>query len=239
MSPSGKDADRSRAPGRRTLAAGLSASVAVHAVLVALVSFPRPEAREASPGPEAFRHVDLPPRVRVPPSPAPIPRPPAPKAREVDVDEPVRAAARPVPAPPAGPAPRPPSVSPVSFDDRPSLADADVPPLMEAPDELRERLRRGYPERLRRLERGGVVELRFFIDESGDVEQVDVRESSGYPRLDRTAVEMTREATFLPALIRDRPVGVWVRQRICFVFVEERDEKPSPEECERRVALRG
>lgn len=223
--------------GRRVWTIALAVSLAAHAVLAAVVSFPRPEPDAGAPGPEPFRHVELPPAVRVPASPAPVPRPPAPRAREVDVREPMAAGAGAVPSPPTGAAPRPPDVPSPAAVDRPSLARADVPPIMEAPDELRERLRRSYPERLRELEEGGVVELRFFIDESGDVARARVSESSGHPRLDRTAVEITREVTFLPAMIRDRAVGIWVSQRICFVFVEEGGRRPTAEECERRVAV--
>lgn len=222
--------------GRRAWAAGL-VSVAVHALVIALVAFPGPEPRAAAARSEPFRHVQLPPRVEVPPGPDPVPRPPAPEARRVEVEEPLRSAGTPVPAPPPGPAPRPPDVAAVAPDDRPALAEADIPPVMEAPEELRDRLRRRYPDRLRDLERGGVVELQFFVGTGGDVERVEVSESSGHRRLDRTARRITAEVTFLPAMIRDRPVGLWVRQRICFVFVDDPDDPPSPEECERRVKV--
>lgn len=218
----------------------VAASVVIHVLLMALVSFPGPGAVDASRDSGVLRQVELPPRVRVPSSPEPIERPPAPEARPVDVDEtPVEAGGTPVPTPAPGPTPDPPEISPAGPGDRPSIARADIPPLMEAPDQLRERLRRSYPDRLQRLRRGGVVELEFFIDRKGDVDRVDVTESSGHSDLDRAAVDITGEVTFLPAMIRDRPVGIWVRQRICFIIVDEREEKPTPEECERRVAVSG
>lgn len=235
----GRSGDDGRRRGRLALRVGLAASVAFHAMLVAVVSVPGPEPGAGSSAPTVLREVELPPKVRVPPPPAPIRRPPAPQARRVDVRQPAGAADTPVPTPPSGPAPRPPEVSAVSPVDRPSLADTDVPPVMEAPDELRERLRRRYPDRLRDLGRGGVVELQFYVDETGEVKRVEVAESSGHPPLDRTAADITEEVSFLPALIRDRPVGIWVNQRICFVFVEEREDRPTPEECEQRVALGG
>lgn len=234
-SPSGGD-PTGRGPGRWI--AGLVASVAVHGVLVAVVTFPGPEPRDGAAGSEPFRHVEIPPRVRVPSAPQAIPRPPEPRARDVEVEESLGVSASAVPAPSADPVPNPPDVAPVPVDERPALADADVPPVMEAPEELRDRLRRRYPDRLRDLERGGVVELQFYVDEGGDVARVEVRESSGHRRLDRTAREIAGEVTFLPGLVRDRPVGLWVRQRICFVFVEDPDERPTPEECERRVSVR-
>lgn len=228
-----------RPTGRRALLAGLTASVAVHAALVAVVSFPGPEARDAGDGPDAIRHVELPPRVDVPAAPEAVPRPPEPRPRDVEVEESLARSREPVPAPSSGVAPEPPDVPTVPADERPALAEADVPPIMEAPDELRDRLRRRYPDRLRDLERGGVVELQFFVDAAGDVARVEVKESSGHRRLDRTAREITEEVTFLPAMIRDRTVGLWVRQRICFVFVDDPEERPTPEECERRVTVAG
>lgn len=226
-----------RPPARRTFLAGLLASAAVHGVLAAVVSFPGPEGGDAADRTEVFRHVELPPRVDVPAAPEAVPRPPEPRPRDVDVEESPARSGTPVPAPPPGAAPHPPDVPAVPADERPALAEADVPPVMEAPEELRERLRRRYPDRLRDLERGGVVELEFFVDERGDVARVEVKESSGHRRLDRTAREITEEVTFLPAMVRDRAVGLWVRQRICFVFVEDPGDRPTPEECERRVSV--
>lgn len=242
--PEGRRGDRSErvvpfgSRGRGPLTVALVASAGIHVFLAAVVAFPHPEpAPHGGEGP--IRHVELPPRVRVPPPPHAVGRPPAPEAREVDVDEPVGTAATPVPAPPSGPTPRPPEVSAASPFEWSSVARADVPPLMEAPDQLRERLRRRYPDRLQELRRGGVVELRFFIDARGEVDAVEVVESSGHRRLDDAAARITEEASFLPAMVRDRPVGVRVSQRICFVFVEAAEERPTPEECEQRVALEG
>jgi TonB family protein len=86
---------------------------------------------------------------------------------------------------------------------------------------------------------GGVVVLEFFVSPRGDVSRVEVAESSGHGVLDRVAERMASEMRFLPALNRDRAVGVWVSQRICFVTVDDRRENPSPAECEHLVTLGG
>lgn len=234
-----RDADTratERRGGRTALAAGL-VSLLIHAALALGVYLPRPDEPAASGGSEQIRVVEIPPRLEVPSAPPPVRRPPAPEPKAVTVDAPVSAAATPVPEPPADPAPRPPEVTAVTPDARPTLARADVPPVMEAPDELRDRLRRRYPDDLRELRRGGVVELRFFVARDGDVGEVEVTESSGHGRLDRAAARITREVNFLPGLVRDRAVGLWVSQRICFVVVDDPDDVPSPEECEQRVAV--
>lgn len=225
-------------PDALALAAG-GISLAAHVLLVVLVAFPAPDRRTRPVEEAAIRHVELPPRVEVPDRPEGVARPPAPEVRRVDVEGPLRGAPSPTAAPPPGPAPTPPEVSAVPPDERPALAEADIPPIMEAPEQLRERLRHQYPDELREIRRGGVVELEFFVGAEGDVQRVEVRESSGHPPLDRTARRITGEVTFLPAMIRDRPVGLWVRQRICFVFVDDPDEQPTPEECERRVRVGG
>lgn len=227
------------ASGRRgALRAGLLASAILHAVLAEAVAFPRPEATPRAARPDySFHVVELPARIEVPEAPAPVRAPLPPEAAGVEVSEPAtRGAGVDVPAP-REPTPRPPEVRAVSLEDRPGIAQADVPPLLEAPEELRRRLRRHYPRRLERLRIGGVVELRLYVDQRGSVSRVEVSESSGHDRLDRAAAELAGEMTFLPALVRDRTVGIWVAQRICFAFVERHEEDPSMEECERSVTL--
>lgn len=223
---------------RRALQAGLLASAILHAVLGEAVAFPRPDvAPRAAPPEYSFRAVELPARVEVPEAPEPVSAPLPPEAAGVEVSEPATPGALEGVPEPREPTPRPPEVRPVSLEDRPGVAQADVPPLLEAPDELRRRLRRHYPSRLERLRIGGVVELRLYVDRRGTVSRVKISESSGHGRLDRAAAELAGEMTFLPALVRDRTVGIWVAQRICFAFVEPHGAEPTMEECERSVTL--
>jgi TonB family protein len=58
----------------------------------------------------------------------------------------------------------------------------------------------------------------MFIDVHGRVGLVRVEESSGFPRMDDAARQLADRMEFLPALMRDQLVGVWVRQRICFLL---------------------
>lgn len=224
--------------GRTLLLAGLGLSVALHAVLLVVVVFPSPELR---PGGEAwaFREVRLPPKVEVPEPPEPVRTPPSPAISEVEVEEPVLAdgAAGAPPAP--SPAPEPPRIDAPSPSERPALAPRDLPPLPEASDRFRRRLRRSYREILEERAVGGRVEVRYFVDPRGEVSRVEVTDSSGHPRLDRLARELVGETRYQPAVTRDRAVGVWVSQPICFVALERPGEKLAGDDCERGVALGG
>lgn len=223
------------------LAAGLLLSGLVHGVLLVLVTFPRPQTVAASYGTWSFRQVRLPPRVEVPPSPEPVPRPLPPKAGAVgDVEAPpdVEASAQPREALRV---PEPPRIRPASGDERSALAPPEVAPMLEGRERFRRRLGRYYPVELAERGVGGVVELRFHVDGEGHVSRIRVAASSGHEALDRAARRIAGEMEFLPALSRNRSVGVWVTQRICFATVESQSEDTTFEECRRRfdvVAVR-
>lgn len=228
--------DRSRRSGVQVLAGGLAASCLIHAVLLAVVAFPRPDLRARASAFRGFRYVFLPPSVEVPPSPEPIERPPDPEIVAVRVEEPVRPEGEEAAGTTPDPIPEPPRVQVTTASDRPSLIPHDVAPMLEGAEHFRRRLERSYPIRLREEGVEGVVELRFFVDVRGRVSDVAVAESSGHPQLDRAAREVADEMQFLPALNRDRAVGVWVSQKICFVTVDNLRERPSLAECGRRLA---
>lgn len=234
--------ERRRRSGRRSwraaLGIGLFASALVHAALVAFVVFPRPETWIASDADWRLRQVEMPPEVEIPPPPETFPRPAEPELTVVEVTElPSPADGAPEPSVET-PVPEPPRVS-AALDDRPAVAPPEVAPSLEAPEHFRRRLKARYPRMLRDRGVGGVVRLVFFVDPAGEVTRVEVAGSSGHRVLDRVASQLAAEMQFLPALNRDRAVGVWVSQRICFMTVERPDENPSLEECEQRVTLGG
>lgn len=229
-------ADHDRRPRRSGFRAGLTVSAIVHAVLLATVSFPAAYAPSPAETRWSFHHFEVPPEIEVPPPPAAIERPPEPAVTEVAVTEPDRIVPETEPPAEASRELTPPEVSMVSDSERPSVAQADVPPMLEAADHFQRRLERNYPHSLRRHGVGGVVELRMFVDQRGEVSEAEVSRSSGHRRLDRAALDMVDDMRFLPALVRDRAVGVWVSQRICFVLLERGEEPPTPGECERRVS---
>lgn len=110
----------------------------------------------------------------------------------------------PVATPPAAPvavavAPSPPPVSPPRFDadylDNPAPA---------------------YPPLSRRLGEEGRVVLRVYVHADGSAGAVEVRETSGFERLDRAAREAVARWRFLPARQGERPVAAWVLVPISF-----------------------
>jgi len=62
----------------------------------------------------------------------------------------------------------------------------------------------------------GRVQVWFFLDEEGRVQDTRVSESSGDRALDRAALQVARVAEFTPALNRDQKRPVWVSLAIAF-----------------------
>jgi len=54
------------------------------------------------------------------------------------------------------------------------------------------------------------VLLRVLVSADGDARTVEIRTSSGYETLDRTAVETVRRWRFVPARLGTTPVEAWV-----------------------------
>lgn len=67
-----------------------------------------------------------------------------------------------------------------------------------------------YPRVSRRLREQGVVMLRVHVLPSGTPEVVELKTSSGSPRLDDSAVEAVRKWKFVPAQSGGRAVSAWV-----------------------------
>jgi protein TonB len=69
------------------------------------------------------------------------------------------------------------------------------------PDVFYPRISKDYGEQ-------GVVEVRLFINENGEVKSVTVVQSSGYNRLDKAAIELSSRIRFKPYLINGTPSRV-------------------------------
>jgi protein TonB len=67
-----------------------------------------------------------------------------------------------------------------------------------------------YPLVSRQNGEEGRVILRVFVNEQGLPQEVQVRTSSGFTRLDTTAQDTVRRWKFAPARRGDTPVGAWV-----------------------------
>ncbi len=166
-----------------------------------------------------FTTVRLPPAVEIPEPPAPVVHPALPLPPEVHLegDLAVRSIEPSLVSPDQGVSVPPPRA--LSRDDlSPSFVRYDVPPLLGNREAFGRIVERSYPIELQRAGVEAAVVLVLYIDDRGRVGQASVKESSGYSTLDDAAQEIVLRLEFLPALMRDRLVGVWVQQRICFVL---------------------
>jgi periplasmic protein TonB len=77
--------------------------------------------------------------------------------------------------------------------------------------------RASYPAASIRLEEEGVVELAIYVLRDGRIAEVKVSQSSGYPRLDRAAVEEARRQWRLqPATRGVEAIDAWGSFRVVF-----------------------
>lgn len=145
--------------------------------------------------------------------PEPVPPPvvqETPAVVEQAVTPPETALSEPVPepVPPAGervPEPETPQVVPPRVDA--SRLDNPAPP---------------YPAVSRQLREQGRVLLDVYILPDGSVGEIRLRESCGYPRLDRSALEAVRHWRYLPARRGTEPIPYWYVQPILFSLTNAR-----------------
>src|SRR5690606_39894603 len=113
--------------------------------------------------------------------------------------------------------PPPPTGRGVDLSDQPAFTPREVEPTLRNVADFRRALERAYPSMLKDAGIGGRVLLWVFVTESGEVGNVRVYESSGYPQLDAAAEKVMREtATFSPAMNREQRVPVWVALPVTF-----------------------
>lgn len=177
---------------------------------------PKPEPKVVTPEPvrqpvPETRPVEPEPAIEPPPPPpieppkpvAEIPTPPAPAPQP----EVVAAAPAEVPrAPPPPPRPVPVAEPPTQVT---APTDSEASSQAWKADYLRNP-KPVYPSTSRRLGERGVVLLRVLVTAAGDPAKVDLKKTSGYARLDESAVEAVRNWKFVPARLGDKPVEAWV-----------------------------
>ena len=73
-----------------------------------------------------------------------------------------------------------------------------------------------YPALSRRMGEEGRVILRVFVEANGRASQVQIKTSSGSPRLDQAAQDAVSRWKFFPALRGAEAVGAWVLVPIVF-----------------------
>ena len=212
---------------------GMLAVVVVHAIVVFALLSMAPVARVvglqqplmasliAPPAPQAEleKPRPLPPRPRIEPPPTPLPPPPVLSAPQTAPAPVVTAPPPPEPAPVPEVLPPP---APVV--EQPGPVAAVLPPAPRAEPVTAPRFDAdyldnpapAYPALSRRLGEQGRVLLRVHVLADGSAGQVEVRESSGFERLDRAARETVVRWRFVPARQGERPVAAWVLVPISF-----------------------
>jgi len=170
-----------------------------------LPSPPVPAQLPPPPPPSAPRRV-MPPPEPVPvvaASPAPLPAPPVFEVPPPPVEPPpAPVAVEAVPAPPAPPTP------PASVPE-PKTVPATAVTWLQPPAPV-------YPTLSQRRGEAGRVLLRVLIDVAGLPRQLQVQESSGFPRLDSSALTAVRATRFKPYTEGGVPQPVWVLVPIVF-----------------------
>lgn len=211
-----------RSGGQKLSLVGVAAA---HIAILGLLAVVVPAERLAELArPLAVRMIELAPEV--PPPPQPKPPPPQPKqARPVQAPPQVVAVDRPVeaPAPAAFTVPPPPPAPAPAVVAAPAPAPAPAPVFVAARFEADylDNPKPAYPHASRRLGEEGKVVLRVFVSAEGEAKRVEVKESSGFQRLDKAAEEAVARWRFVPARRGDEAVTAWVVVPIVFSLKNE------------------
>ncbi|MDF3126435.1 energy transducer TonB [Rheinheimera sp. 1928-s] len=73
-----------------------------------------------------------------------------------------------------------------------------------------------YPMLSRRLKEQGTVYLQVLVLKNGKVGQLKLKQSSGFARLDQSALNAVRNWTYEPALKLGQPIDFWFVQPVVF-----------------------
>lgn len=207
----------------------LAAALAGHGLLLwGLTSLVAPAAIPTSPAtPLQVRWLDAP---TAAPTAEPVPPPTRP--------QPAQAVARPTPAPTPAPAPPeaaaprvPPPAAPPAAAEAEAVAAPSAPPAPPAAAtppaapvvtaarfdaDYLQNPAPPYPSLSRKLGEQGRVLLRAHVQSDGRAATVEIRQSSGSPRLDAAALDTVRRWRFVPARQGEQTVASWVLIPISF-----------------------
>ena len=160
-------------------------------------------------------------------TPQPVSRPSPPRPVVESRPPPVLTAERtqPTPAPQAVvtmPAPQPePATDPLPPAQANLAAEpAPAPPLTQPrPADYRTNPKPSYPSLSQRLGEAGTVRLNILVNPDGSIARLELVQSSGYPRLDQSAMETVQSSwKFEPARQDGQPVSAWVIVPIHFTL---------------------
>lgn len=222
-------------PRPRALRSALIGVTLVHAALLGMLVSAPDEAEPIAPPRPLMVSLVVPEPEQPEPQPAPRPEPPketpepTPKPRVEAPKPPPLPAAKPTPAPLAesvieAPAPRSEPMPPVAPPSPPPPAPAieSTPAPAPTPPRAADYLtnpKPPYPRLSRRLGEEGTVRLNILVNPDGSVARLEIAQSSGHPRLDRSAMETVQSSwKFEPARQGGSPVAAWVIVPIQFTL---------------------
>ena len=196
-----------------------AAEIIIPAEVLSEFLTPQPPAPPAPPTPPA-----PPPPKPAPPKPSPTP--PKPRvAKPTPAPEPMPVAiADPTPAPaaPVGVVEPQPAAKPVEAPVAAAPAPAAPPaPAIVQPSSDASHLNNPkpvYPAVSKRLGEQGKIVLRVLIGADGIPQKVEIKQSSGFERLDRQAVDTVMRWRFVPGKRNGVPEAMWYLQPINFVL---------------------
>jgi periplasmic protein TonB len=171
-----------------------------------------PQALPPSPQPPprpARQHLVKPAAKRAPPPPRPQPL--APPAAQPAPNAPT-GSAPPAPAPPmaAGAAPDAGSASPGSGAGKVEMPSSDAGYLQNPAPR--------YPAISKRMGEQGKVVVRVLIGADGSPQTAELKRSSGYERLDRSALEYVMKCRYVPGKVGGVPQAMWYEAPVNFVL---------------------
>jgi protein TonB len=178
--------------------------------------FPDLTAEDVSFTADELEAIELPPEIEIPPPPEQIARPATPVVAEANIDEDITIAPTTFEDNPVENLPPPPEDAGTDISAAPTFTPFTVAPDIKNRSEVQRALQREYPPLLRDAGIGGTVQVWFFIDEAGRVQDTRVNQSSGHAALDEAAIAVANVFEFTPALNRDKRVPVWVSLPITF-----------------------
>jgi len=147
--------------------------------------------------------------------PTPLPPPPMPLAVLSAEPSPNAVVGVTTPQPPAPPIAAPVSVAPLAQPAPPA------PPRIQLPDSNADYLANrppAYPPLSKRLGEQGKVVVRVFIDTEGNATQAEIRTSSGYDRLDQTALKTVQAWKYVPGKVNGEAKAMWFNVPLNFVL---------------------
>ena len=181
-----------------------------------LVEFIEPAKPIVTPPPPAPQPKPQPVQ-KAPVKPAPLPPAPVPVAIADPTPAPNAPTGTTLPQPPAPPitvavAPAPPAPAPAA---------PPAPPRIELPSSNADYLnnpRPAYPPLSKRLGEQGKVLVRVFIETNGSASKAEIAQSSGFDRLDQTALDTVRRWRYVPGKRAGVPEAMWFNVPINFVL---------------------